>query len=844
MSTGPSTLHFAYAPLLPTAAAATVGLVADRYLFVPIPFSLAAAILCLIGSSIAQRLKQDLVAAFALWACCAGIGAAYHHGARHVYAADDIGELAGDEPTLVRVQGVLTDEPFAPSRRKNDPLVSRPRVDAARATLKVTAIACDGGDQPASGNLALHVDGKLDGLHTGDEIQVTGWLTRPVPPMNPGEYNYASRLLDRRIRAEMRVRKNEDGVVRLVEGWRNSFFGWLAYIRGWGQRAIQQSVAPEDAGVAAALLLGEGSNMTSDDWERYVRTGVIHVLAISGQHLVVLGSFLWLVARLAGVRRRRSAIFVAAIMIGYALLTGGQPSAMRAGVMVGAVCLGIVLRRPALPANTFALAWLVVLALDPTDLFTAGFQLSFLCVAVLIWGMPRWFPRRERTPLEQLVDESRPAAVRLLRGALHTIGQCYLITLVLMICTAPLVIFWQNVISPAGLLIGPVAIFLTSIALISGFMLLLASLLGAWAAVPFAWVTQVSLAACECVVHAADRMPGGCWYVPDIPVWWLIIFYAALFAWMAAVRRDPNAPPRRSPFVPLVRAPAFATAVGLWAAVGLLAGAWKPAPDELRISFVAVGHGGCTVIETLDGRVLLYDAGSLSGPEVTRRHIAPFLWSRGISRIDEIFISHADLDHFNGLPALADRFVIGQITWTPTFELKPTPGVAFVVGDMRRRGIPIRQVRAGDRYVAGEVELRVLHPPPAGPEGPENARSMVLLVAHQGHHLLLTGDLELKGLEWLLDLPPIGVDVLMAPHHGSRTANPDRLADWAKPRLVIACDGPRPLGLGPDTYTRKNIPYWITWPHGTITLRSHRTGLIAETYRSGQRMVVTAGAGR
>src|SRR5262245_34808260 len=97
------------------------------------------------------------------------------------------------------------------------------------------------------------------------------------------------------------------------------------------------------------------------------------------------------------------------------------------------------------------------------------------------------------------------------------------------------------------------------------------------------------------------------------------------------------------------------------------------------MTFVAVGHGGCTVIETPDGRTILYDAGSITGPEVTRRHIAPFLWHRGIRRIDEVIVSHADLDHFNGVPALAERFAIGQVSLTPSFSAKPTPGVKAVL---------------------------------------------------------------------------------------------------------------------------------------------------------------------
>jgi competence protein ComEC len=124
-------------------------------------------------------------------------------------------------------------------------------------------------------------------------------------------------------------------------------------------------------------------------------------------------------------------------------------------------------------------------------------------------------------------------------------------------------------------------------------------------------------------------------------------------------------------------------------------------------------------------------------------------------------------------------------------------------------------------------------------------RSLVLLVEHHGHRILLTGDLEKNGLAWVTDLEATHVDVLMAPHHGSPAANTPKLADWASPKLVIACDGPKyQIAKEEDTYTKKKIPYWITWPHGTITLRSHHTGLIAETFRTGQRMVVTTGGGR
>ena len=262
-------------------------------------------------------------------------------------------------------------------------------------------------------------------------------------------------------------------------------------------------------------------------------------------------------------------------------------------------------------------------------------------------------------------------------------------------------------------------------------------------------------------------------------------------------------------------------------------------PDELRCTFLAVGHGGCTVLETPDGRTLLYDAGALGGPDVTRRQIAPFLWYRGIRRIDEVFLSHADLDHFNGLPELLERFAVGQVTCTPTFADKNTEGVRETLDVLRRRGVPIRIVKAGEHLWAGDLSLEVLHPPAVGPEGNENARSLVLEVRHAGHTLLLTGDLEGPGLERVLGLPPHRVDVLQAPHHGSKAANVPELAEWARPRVAVSSQGP-PRGPGgvPEPYTAKGARFLSTWADGAVTIRSHQTGIVVETFVTGQRYVL------
>ena len=831
----PAWKEFARAPLVPVALAASAGLVVDRYTALPLAAGLLIAGVGLIGWFIARARKLP---AAALWLALAagGLAAAHHHAYRHSFEPDDVANFAAERPSPVRVRGTLDEEPSRFTSASVNPLLTMQKPETTVSVLAVTAIDTPDGWKPASGKARLAVEGRLDDVHLGDVVEVAGRLSRPGSPSNPGEWDYRSYLLDQRITADLRSVRSADGITRLEEGWRSSLFGWLAVVRGWGTRALAEALPHDEAGLAAALLLGDSAAYDREGWDSFVRTGVIHVLAISGQHLVILAWFVWLVLRVGGTRRRHGAWSVMAVMIGYTLLTGARPSAVRAAVMVCVFCGGIVLRRPVMPANAFALAWLVVVLLNPTDPFTAGCQLSFLSVFMLVWGAGKWLAPRELTPLEQLIEETRTVSEKLLRGAARFISVAFAVSLILGVTNAPLILAWQNIVSPAGVILGPPLVLLTSVALIAGFLLLLVSPLGTWAAWPFAKITGVSLGLCEGLVHAAERVPG-CWvYAPGPSIWWLVGFHVALAGVVLLVGRW------------RIRALA---ALGIWVLLGLAVGSHRPAADETRITFLAVGHGGCVVIETSDGRVLLYDAGTTTGPDAVRRVIAPFLWSRGITRIDEVFLSHADLDHFNGLPELLKRFPVGRVTLTPSFAEKLSPGVGATLEALDRHGVERRIAKAGDRLTAGDVSLEVLHPPERGPPGNENARSLVLLVRHAGHTVLLTGDLEGAGQDAVFETPIPPVDVMLAPHHGADSANtrrepggafaPGAMANWAKPRFVVSCQEPGKVHHLTAAYGPGGATVWDTATAGAVTVRSHPTGLIAEAYRTGELIVVRRG---
>ena len=301
----PAWREFARAPLVPIALAATAGLVADRYAAPPLAAGLALAAAGVVGWFVASH-RVWLAGLPLLWLAAAGLAAAYHHTHRHTFPADDIGNLAGPEPHLAKLRGVILDEPTPHPPAKGDPFVP-PRVRGTdTTTLRVTAATTEAGTWgPASGDAKLTADrddpaGRpaLAGVRAGDAVELVGLVSRPRPPANPGEQDYAGYLLDQRVRAEVRV--GGPAVVRLDPG-ADPWAAGLAATRGRAARVIGDHMPAAEAAVARALLLGDTAAMDRVEWDAYVRTGVVHVLAISGQHLVVLARLR--LGPLAGGRR-------------------------------------------------------------------------------------------------------------------------------------------------------------------------------------------------------------------------------------------------------------------------------------------------------------------------------------------------------------------------------------------------------------------------------------------------------------------------------------------------------------------------------------------------------------
>jgi competence protein ComEC len=265
-------------------------------------------------------------------------------------------------------------------------------------------------------------------------------------------------------------------------------------------------------------------------------------------------------------------------------------------------------------------------------------------------------------------------------------------------------------------------------------------------------------------------------------------------------------------------------ALSAWILFGLAPPLWRHASrDTVECSFVAVGHGTCVVLETPTGETLLYDAGALGSPEYATQTIASYLWHRGIMRIDGLVISHADIDHYNAVPGLLARFRIGCIYVSPLMfdgfgDEDAAAGPDVLRQAIGNAGVPIREIRAGDRLTIGhDLKIEVLHPPRTGVVGNDNANSLVLAVEYGNRRILMPGDLESPGLEDVIAERPYDCNVLLAPHHGSRQSDPPGFAAWSTPEWVVISGGSGDeVKLVMATYEQA----------GARVVRTHEDGLV------------------
>jgi len=576
-------------------------------------------------------------------------------------------------------------------------------------------------------------------VHPGERWLFTVRLRRPHGNFNPYGFDYEAWLLERGIGATGYVRQKGE---RRKLGSRNNLLDLVERARESVRDRFQRSLgATPAAGILAALAVGDQRAISNEEWQLFNRTGVTHLMSISGLHVtLVSGLFAWLIAslwrRVPALALRmpaRKAAALAAIFgaLAYTLLAGFAVPAQRTFYMVTVVALALWSGRMASPGRTLALALAAVVLADPWAPLSPGLWLSFGAVLLIFYVATGW-----SAPERKLVQWGR------IQWAI-TLG----------LAPAALLLFGQ--VSVAGPIANAVAIPVVSVIITP--LVLLASL------IPFtplldlsAWLTEWLLQFLEWCAS----LPAALWQQHVPPTWSVILAFAGV-AWLLA----PRGVPWRSSGIALM-APAFALA--------------PPAPPsgEAWITALDVGQGLAVTVRTAN-RTLLYDAGPVFGESDSGgRIVVPALRGAGVSRLDLMVLTHEDSDHIGGALSVMETFEVDAL-------LSSLPASHFLNGLARTR-----RCAAGMQWDWDGVRFEFIHPDPSSQWLRRNNQSCVLRIATQGGAMLLTGDVERPAELSMMDRI-VKTDVLLVPHHGSRTSSSAEFVSALAPRWAVVPVGYR-----------------------------------------------------
>lgn len=535
--------------------------------------------------------------------------------------------------------------------------------------------------------------------------------------------------------------------------------------------------------LAIGLLLGEQSGMDKDVLEIAQTTGISHLLAVSGTNMTLVALMTGLlvhrllihwqfIALRFSVRRIAACVAVLAVLV-YAGMAGFSVSAMRAVLMTAAVSAAFVLNRPQTLLNALALAGLVLLLFEPLQLFSPSFQLSFAAVFFLC-GLAAPFLQR----FEKTTDSGMNGSAIVLK---HRFISLFVVSLVALLATAPFIAWHFQRFSLLALPVNLIAVPLTDLLLLPGLMLGALSLPFSSAAAFGIWrVMDVILGlSLEGLRWVSGWEYASFWCIKPW-MWQVVISCMALLALVLAVQHRGWG--KRWLCISLLLT--MICVGGFWYRTWSILNS-----DTLKLHLLDVGQGLAQVVECPGGFLMVIDAGGLGGNtdfDTGERLVAPFIRYLGYNTIDLLVMSHPEQDHMGGIPYLLRHFRVKRF-WSNGDSGEGETWNRLQAA-LSKTVLTVEIPRDGDVLNVHGLSVRPLMP--QGCDGLEtrNARSLVLLLKYRGRSLLLTGDMDTQRESCIIkELSHI--DVLVAPHHGSKGSNSPAFVQAAMPGVVIFSAG-------------------------------------------------------
>lgn len=749
-----------------------------RVLLPALPLAAFAALALLPRAVVRPLLVHVLVAAVAL---PIGFG---RHQATFIRPSRHLVHALGDEPVLTRLAGRVVTSPVERPGVKRNPFLPFEPPSRTHFVLDAEEFITVERPIPTAGRVRVAVEATDLGLRLGQRVQVTGRLFRPAGPRNPGERDWTAWYRQQGIDAGMAA----DGAAYIVTlpGPAHGPAQWIAALRARARSLLFEPYADLPADEATRLLdvmvLGQRSAADRELNEAFLRAGGLHFLAVSGFHVGVLAGAVWALLRYVLCRGRRTAalgMLVASVL--YAVIAEPNAPILRATTLIVCAALALPTNRPLCVFNWLALAAIGILLFNPNELFRPGFQLSFVIVIGLITVVPTVYripfgrraedtPPREAQTLSQLIwlKLGRYAA-----GLAIVCGCAWLISL-------PLTMLHFGRIAPWGAL----GTFLLTPAVIVTIILSLVSMVLNAVAPPLAGslgeLTHWAGGGLLGMVRLAEYLPGAVVECSPPPAWLVLLTYGVV-GWLL-YRRKPIAPSDRQQQRRMRRQLVSKTVLLGANAGALLIIGWTGhfvLPQRGRgpgytVHVLAVGDGSATILAAPGGRALVYDVGTShnrDAGETTNRALRAL----GLRRVDTAILSHANFDHYSGLPTLLKRFTVHRWAASPYFLPRGRREglVDHLLNLMPAEARSSSVLRAGDHLLLRRAQVEVLWPPEGlGRDWQANDRALVVRFSAAGRSVLLTGDIERAAMEALLEAHRVGrvdlkADILVAPHHGA-----------------------------------------------------------------------------
>jgi competence protein ComEC len=666
--------------------------------------------------------------------------------------------------------------------------------------------------RPLSGNMLLNVRQCQQAWPVGQRLIGRVRLRSVRNFNNPGGFNYRQYLANQRIWLSGYVRRDVDLVA--LDKPESSWAYLLHRVRIRSRAFLEAWLPSEHASLYRALLLGERFALTSELREILYSAGVGHLLAISGLHIGLVAGFAFLAFHFVMIRtpaiagrwgaRPGAALAAFPIALAYGSLTGMGLPALRATIMLGVFTLALVLQREKDLLNSLLLAASLILMLYPEALFTVSFQLSFIGVFSLVWLLPRLQVGRILRQQAGQKEKYRRWGLRLYQ---FTCG-----SLLLSLFTAPVVLYHFHRLTPAGLATNLMVVPLV------GFLILPAGLL-ALCFLPIStslagFLVTLGSLGLEIAISIATKVSSLSWASlwPGTPRAWQVgLIYVLLLVPFTRTRR-------------WLRASIFVGGSLMLIASLVMPSYLSSDQSFLRVTYLDVSQGSSTVVEFPGGAAMLIDGGGFHGSsfDLGRHVIAPYLWHRGIGSLEAMVLSHAHPDHFKGLLFVATHFPVKQFWYNKVDSEDPD------FGELLKSLVQERIVSLGPKDLASPLNIQgvyvqALHPAPDfSPirkiltDGELNNLSLVLRLEYKNVSFLFTGDIERAAENRLTKLPRLeSVDVLLVPHHGSRTSSSMPFLQRLQPRIAVFSVG---------FNNRFHLPaYKIRKRYDALGVRTYRT---------------------